>query len=159
MKEIVISHPDINMDPFKSWSHDNPDLREAIVTDLVWNGVTPATHPKAVDLCAGDGSCAAILTSTGWNANNITCIDISRSTSPLVTGVTWQYLDLGELGWRLKGGHQIPESLQPLHHGFDVAMLWFGYLRYEQELFDFFLKPGGHASGLLTAFRDFELTP
>ncbi len=76
MLDIVIDKPRLNeMGIFASYSHNDSLISHALDTQRQKAGITPHDFPRAVDLCAGDGSLARYLVDRGWDPKNITCID------------------------------------------------------------------------------------
>jgi len=159
--EIIIAEPKFNHDPHSSYSYTDRDMRDF---DKLRNfrkyGITSETHPKAIDICAGDGSWARILCDNGWKEENILCVDRYKSGSPLVSGVESNYWDINALGKRLFLEHdqtfsaymrrllsgQIPPEVLEKKGVFDLAVLGFGTLKQslEEEVCNFFVRPKGH---------------
>ncbi len=90
---------------------------------LAKNDVNPASHPTAIDLCAGDGSIARILVDLGWNPDDITCIDLHRSRNPLVTDVRWLHWDLEALLETINDSGPLPGVVEGYKGYFDIAIL------------------------------------
>ena len=108
--------------------------------------VTPATHPRVVDLFTGDGSIAKMIMNMGWQPDNITCIDQCISPTPVVQGVHWEYMYLHSLAHALKYHLAIPSKVEHYRHAFDVVMEWLGYGDPKDIaiLYKFFARPGGY---------------
>jgi hypothetical protein len=124
--EIVIAEPAINHDNYRSYAYEDSTFRSVFQTGLDRRGINPATHPMALDLCAGDGSLARILVDKNWDFGNITCVDRFRTTTPLQEGVNWRYWDLKSLGYSIIDGKELPEEILNFQHKFDVVLLWNG---------------------------------
>lgn len=127
MREIIISDVRVTTEDqyYRRFSMGR-DSQEHIVEQLRVYGITPHTHPKAIDLFAGDGSVAAILKSVGWSEKNISCVDKYFTPTPLVEGVTWYYWNLAELGAAIVFHDEIPADIQRLRNTFDIAISRFG---------------------------------
>jgi len=119
------------------WEHLNRRLDE--------QGISFDTHPQVVDLCAGDGSIAALMVERGWSPRQITNIDLYETSTPLVDGCNWKYLDLGALAWAIECGDSINHEVTRLRHKFNVVTLVQGFLgeEHEESVVNYFLKPGG----------------
>lgn len=144
--EIVIPHPKENTDVFRSYSHGNPEIIREISQLFKHFNVTPATHPRVIDLCSGDGSIARMVIDMGWQSKNMTCVDLYISPTPLVHGVTWEYMNLETLAFALKWEIPLPNQIQKLHHAFDVVTEMQGYV-YPQDITlvsNFFARPQGY---------------
>src|SRR3989344_9234795 len=125
-REIVVSNPGPNKDAFSSWSY--PGGKFILEPQFEIKKITPVTHPKVADLCAGDGSVARILKEMGWKEEDILCIDEARSTTPLVEHVAWKYWNLSELGYALRGDKVISPEIQQHKGRFDMVLMFQGYI-------------------------------
>lgn len=150
MSEIIISNSGLNEDPYRDFSYriQEENFRHSLFGQLMHERVTPITHPKAVDLCAGDGCLARILVDNGWKEANLTCIDRYKSPTPLVPDARWFYWDLEQLYLHLERRLSLPEEVLSFRHQFDIAMLWlggFGLGESGRELLcKYFVKPKGY---------------
>lgn len=124
-------------------------------------GLTPAKYPRVVDLGAGSSPFyKAVLSGQGWEANNLTNIDIELPLPNPVPNSRWLSIDLGAFNRALCGGWPLPEECMELKHGFDFAVMtcgidW-GPERTLPTVGDFLVREGGvlYQNGL--ASRDLE---
>ena len=133
MGELIIENPVNNGNFYRRYAFESLHFRPNFYRFLDLKEITPKTHPKVVDLCAGDGSISKLLTDKGWNPRDLTCVDLYKSPTPLVNGVTWRYWDLEELADHLKILRDIPAQILDLQNTFDFVVLWNGFLRRETE--------------------------
>lgn len=155
MKEVLRAKPRINRDDQRSWSYaSGEDAKMYIAKSWPEAGeVSPLTHPKIADLCAGDGSVAGIFCESGWDPRNILCVDRYRSLTPVVQGVTWGYWDVTELGRRLLHKGSIPPEVSQYQGLFDIVVHDLSGIRRElrQVVCDYLVRPGGlihHSDGI-----------
>ncbi|GAB4158524.1 MAG: hypothetical protein Fur003_2330 [Candidatus Dojkabacteria bacterium] len=152
-ESIVIYSPQINPEDkmFRQWSlqPDSGNINE-IPLLLSTLKVSPDTHPRVCDLCAGDGAVSTILVSNGWLPENITCIDFYKPADNLAQGSKWLYLDLRLLAQYIKLGTPIPPEIEALKGTFDFTILVRGMLRdQEQEaVCKYFTREGGFYANL-----------
>lgn len=110
--------------------------------------VTPETHPKVVELAAGDGPIAKLLVKRGWRPENITCVDRDESPNPMVPGVKWMYIDLPTLyeEYIRKNLNPEPEILA-MKGAFDLVSFcntgW-DMPHLEEKLAEYFKRPSGY---------------
>lgn len=119
--EIVIREPQLNKDPYRDWTThtwENKDFPKYALK----MGVSPSTHPRVADLCAGNGRWAVRFVQNGWLPENITCIDQAIPNPTLVEGLSWLHWNLRELGWRIKTGKPIPEGVERLKGTLDCVV-------------------------------------
>lgn len=148
---IIINEPYPNVDRHRRYSEGSSSVQGRWIVDLVESGeVTPEAFPKAIDLFAGDGSWARRLTQHGWIPEDITCVDIYESPTPLVQGVIWKYMDLLALWRAIKNNVVLPKEVQDLEGKWDLTTMSYGAGLYEDgdrdsELIisNFFTRPGG----------------
>lgn len=151
MAEILITEPRPNRDYRSSYSFNDPFAHEVVRDCFPDWGITPQTHPRAADICAGDGSWARLLVDNGWKPEDILCVDRCRSLGPLVEGVKWEYWDVDALRDRLltarfhlEGPTEIPEGVA-VHQGkFDLVIVLLGAeRRAANEVANYLVRPGG----------------
>ena len=130
MPEIIITNPLLNRDVLRAHSYDTgiTGMRETFPLLLSRQGVTPVTYPRAIDLCAGDGSFARILVDNGWDETNMACVDMFCTSTPLVPRAKWLYWDLESLYSAIVLDKPIPAEVLEYQHQFDIAILWNGGL-------------------------------
>lgn len=152
MHEIIIGNPQVNNDPWRRVTFQAEALVTYIGRILSAKGVTPATHGRVIDLCAGDSSIGKILVENGWNPKDILCIDKKRTETPLVEGLRWEYWDLKELAESLKRDLTLPHEISLRKGKFDLVSCWYGVdQEYDKSLLNeeirllcnFFVSPGG----------------
>jgi hypothetical protein len=151
--EIVIANPRLNTDSYRRWSYGSDP--EGFRSVLAIKGITPISHPKAVDLCAGDGSFARMLVENGWNEEDITCVDRFHTTTPLVSQSTWLYWDLRALASAVMQQLPIPTEVASYRHQFDVAVLMQGEKMdwgEEDIVCEYLVRPGGYIHTLSKLF-------
>ena len=138
---------EVALNPF---AHTDVSYTPEVETDLMRlfneHGITPETHPKAVDLYAGDGSLAKILVKNGWQEENMTCIDMSRSHSPLVRKANWLFWNLDSLDEALQSGVKIPTEVSQTSGQFDISLIYATPMSKEglETIGNFFTKRGGY---------------
>lgn len=144
-RQIVIQNPGLNTDPFRDWTTHTYENQ-----DFPWHikemNISPLTHPKVADLCAGNGRWAVRFVQNGWLPENITCIDQAIPNPSLVRGLTWLYWDLSNLGWSLKFKEPISAEVEQLKGAFDCVVtssggIGFGLL-YEGLVCEFLAREG-----------------
>ncbi len=145
MGELVIENPVINGDPYRRYAWEDSTFKSTLSRWLERRQITPETYPRAVDLCAGDGSISRLLADKGWNANNIVCVDRCKSPRPLLKGVTWRYWDLEVLAAYLAEKREVPDQILEHQNAYDLVILWNGFLRKTTEVgvCNFFVRSGG----------------
>lgn len=143
--EIIIREPQDNEDPTRGWSYNCGSFGMILPASLKLHGITPATHPRIVDLWAGDGSCARIFVENGWQEPNIVCIDMYRSPTPLVPRAQWRYWDLRKLGYVIPYKEFLPPEVLAFKEQFDIAVSMFSYGRPESEnaICELLVRKGG----------------
>ena len=154
--EIIIGHPGLNRDNFRSYSYDNQNDPEGFRGLLELNRVTPSTHPRAIDLCAGDGSFARMLVDNGWQEEDMTCVDIARTETPLVPKATWLFWDVEALSLAILKYTEIPPEIAVYKHRFDIAILMQGegfYDEKENAVCKYLVRPNGYIHNLSTIIR------
>ena len=145
-KEIVIFHPQENTDPLRSFSLTHSGLSSRRFNEFcVAQRITPATHPTACDLFAGQGEMSLILKDHGWDSRNITCIDLCHPNSdgPLVTGAQWLFWDLRELTKAIMRQESLPKAVLENRGKFDLVVMAYNTRLpsdWEHFLTDFFAK-------------------
>jgi hypothetical protein len=150
MREILIAQPLTNTDPYRNYSlQDKKFTNETEVFML--GAITPGNYPKAIDLCSGDGALALFLIQRGWKPENITCVDRYISPTPLVTGVSWLYMDLNLLATALETHEPVPSCIGQLRGAFDVVTHIQGYLQRDEQKYvnEFFIRDKGYLYGYL----------
>ncbi|MFC1790734.1 hypothetical protein ACFLZP_04610 [Patescibacteria group bacterium] len=128
-----------------SYHESEPEFVAALFEEYQ---ITPQSHPRAVELFAGDAPHAAIMTRLGWRARDIVCIDYRRSRDPLVRGVQWRYYDLHHLSLALMVDGEIPGSILSLRQQGDVVIAinqWWRSKETLDQLVNFFCRRGGLA--------------
>ncbi len=144
MAEILITDPFINESCGKSYSSGVG--RKTTLELLRKHNLSPNTHPRVVDLCAGEGSWAKILIERGWDPNHIVCIDRRRPENPPPEGVKWEYWDLRALATSLRNRTPLPKEVAVYRRSFDLAVMTYGLgSREGRPLFKFFVKPQGQS--------------
>lgn len=158
---IIINSPYRNTDRYRRYT--SPDHTAAPyfaaggdtsydiwIPELVKSGkVTAEKFPRAVDLFAGDGSWARRLIDNGWKPENITCIDIYVSPTPLVEGVNWRHMNLVALYEALKKRAILPTEVESLRGGWDLTTMSYGSVLYggdqysDKRISRFFTRPKG----------------
>jgi len=157
---IIIRDPKTNSDIHRRFTSASPlpgleieeyGFEERRLSKVITEGtISPERFPLAVDLFAGDGSWARRLIDRGWAAENITCIDIAKTETPLVDGVNWLYLDLAVLARVTDRGH-LYGQVDQLRGRFDLAFMSYGALSAYRalgtadNLCGFFIRKGGIA--------------
>lgn len=151
MPEIIIRNPILNPDElFRSYSYDTKEIREGM-SEFLARKITKESHPKAIDLCAGDGSYARILVDNGWKGQNMTCVDRFRTRTPLVKDAVWRYWDLEQMAHELQLRQPMPEEITLLKGSFDIAFFWFSrFIKKEDRLLvcRYLVRPDGYISTL-----------
>jgi len=153
MLEIELPHPGINTDKDRRFTYLNKDgIWSEIGKYFDGLGIFAYNYPLAADVCAGDGSVAALLVGRGSSPKDIYCFDKARTLSPLVKRVNWRYWNLYNLGVAIRGGEQLPRNIEKLKGFFDfVAMAQsFGVYEYAHEVCGFLVRAGGivYSSGI-----------
>jgi hypothetical protein len=111
--------------------------------------IDPVRFPRAVDLFAGDGSWAHRLVERGWKAEDVTCIDMARTNTPLVDGVDWVHLDLDLMAQTMMRNERLSAEVNNLRGKFDLAFMSYGrFYMYRggdvaDDLAAFFVRKGG----------------
>ncbi len=143
---IEIENPPINTDVYlKRFSLDfgsEGTLIPTLLRTISQEGITPETHPKAADVCAGVGSIAKIISELGWR--DVTCFDRERVPEP--EWPTWRYLDLASLGRAIIADTPLPEQVERLRYSFDLVLAVQSELssRYLPVVCDFLTRAGGY---------------
>jgi hypothetical protein len=144
-KEIIKKYPTENHEPFNdiSWTHGSLSLTE-FNKFIKKAHVSPATHPTACDLYAGDGGMTAIMTDLGWLSKNITCIDLHKpeSGSQLATGAKWLFWDLEVLVKKIMNKESLPNAVLKQKEKFDIVVMAYGGVKPQSQsvLTEFFAK-------------------
>jgi hypothetical protein len=140
---IIIPNPQLNTDAYRGWGMYDP-LVDRLGAVLQISSISPATHPKAIDLASGDGALAIKLIGLGWKPQDITCVDIAMPNPPMGEGMLWRYWDVDGLGYALAQHNSIPEEIQRLQGRFDVVTTHFGGngtgFRYEGTVVDYLAR-------------------
>jgi hypothetical protein len=149
---IIIENPSHNPDAidYTQWSYRNPITNSEIIRRLQADGIHPNTHPKAVDLYAGDGSIARILSEQGWNPQDITCIDLYLPNDPLVPNAQWIHLNLDNLYHAQQLDQPLPPEAELLRDQFDAVFMSASYIGidHSDKVCEFFVKPDGYILNL-----------
>ena len=145
MSEILISHPEVNQDFQRNYSYRDGWARDMMPVVLRELGISPASHPNAIELFAGDGSWARMLVDNGWNEESLTCIDMRKSPTPLVPKADWLYWDLSQLARALLEHSDLPPEAASLQGKFNLVYSFYGdqSMAAEDALGSFFVSPGG----------------
>ncbi len=146
--KVTIENPELNPidQGLRRWTYELGNrTKKRFVEHLKEDGVTPLTHPKAIDLCAGDGSMAQILIENGWSPKNITCVDQFVTKTPLADGAKWKYINLGALASSLKIEEDLEPEIVQMKGNYDIVTLVQGHMGRveEQAIVKFFTKPNG----------------
>lgn len=145
MGEIVIRKPSLNKDFFRDHTFEDEWLRDRIITDIISGDLTSSRYPLACDFCSGNAYVASLLVGTGWQTENITCVDLYEPDKPFIKGVNWQYWDLMNLGKAIKYKGLLPAEVRKFKESFDIAMMVTGIDTYYSNILRYFLKIGGIA--------------
>lgn len=156
MLEIELANPGTNLDINSSHTFLNkgrgiwPLIEEYL--DIL--EISASDFPRVADLCAGDGSVAALSGERGWFSGNIYCFDKARSLHPLVEGVNWHYWDLCNLGKAIRDGEDLPPNVKNLKGSFDLVVIVqaLGVYEYVHEVCGYLVKPN---SGLVYSDGNF----
>jgi hypothetical protein len=136
-ERIVISDPPPSRTPETHRNAFNYYRWEELLQDWLGETITPQSHPRALELFAGDGPIAEYLYKQGWR--NITCIDFEKSDTHFeASGVAWKYVDLEELLVSINM-HEIPHEIDSLEHSFDIVSATFALRPGKTDLFDMFI--------------------
>lgn len=146
----------INQDVLRRYTYNN-GFAKSIVTRLIDSfGVNKDTHPRVLDLAAGDGSVAAILSEMGWDERQIVCIDKYESPTPLVKSVKWLYEDLELVASVLSDDKEPSKQLQRIHQGFDIVAIMQSPLKqWEEEALVRYFAANTHTFVLSNWFTGF----
>lgn len=144
-RKIIVSNPNINTDAYRNFSEfgfENTHFPRIIKE----RGIYATTHPRAVDLAAGNSPWSVRLINNGWLAENITCIDIAIPDSPFIEGLKWLYWDTNELGHTLASSRPcvLPDEVEKLKEAFDIIVTSYGGIgvgfRHDELVCDFLAK-------------------
>lgn len=133
-------------DWFRRYSYEKDETREMIEEFVRVYRLSPETHPRVLDLHAGDGSFAGILKRLGWPENQMVCLDKYKSPDPLVQGVRWIYVDTSPFTYELMNNNTISyNALSVFKESFDIVGAFQTDLNpdYEEKLCRFFARSGG----------------
>lgn len=141
-------------------SYGGDEYYDAMFAGLVERGeITPEQFPRALDFFAGDGSWARRFVENGWDPQNITCVDIARTETPLVPGARWIYMDLVKLVDYIKTGW-VPGEAEVFRHKWDLVAACYGVMNgymadiaSETLLAQFFVRK----RGAMIVQRDFSI--
>lgn len=152
--KVVIDRPTINMldECYRRWSYTDCEARKIADQLIEDHNLNPDSHPKVIELCAGDGSVLANLRERGWNPENMTAVDKHISPDALVP-CEWLYADLEKFDILLaeKDLKEINDSgLMPYRGQFDAGFLVQGHFmdhgdswQAARRVTQFFVKEGG----------------
>lgn len=143
MGEIIIPNPHINDSWTRRHAHTAGDCAMFMPTIDLW-GLTAQSHPKVVELCAGDGPWAKAFADAGWNPQDITCIDIARTNTPLIDGAKWLHWDLDALAQGIIEDRELPDDVLEYKGRFDIVFLTYGFgISYKDILCEYFVRKNG----------------
>ena len=152
MSNILIENPKVNpeLKKLRQWSNI-PQTKKDILEHLSDWEVKPTTHKKAVDICAGDGTVAALLLEAGWRPEYVLCVDQYQSPTPLVPDdIRWEFLDIQALYNALQSDSELPNTVKQHHGQYDLAIALFGdnlipsAIEVERVICGFFAKESSH---------------
>lgn len=123
--KVLIENPPVNSEydrlnltylrRYSSHEYNSPTFQRLFDQD-----VAPQTHPRVLELGAGDGPAAEFCIGKGWIPTNIICLDKVKSLTPLVAGVSWKYVNLLRLNEALEG-EVIPGDIADMRGVFDIV--------------------------------------
>ena len=124
------------------------NLTDIFHRNLKRSKITPESHPKVLELFAGDGPLADELHQLGWR--DITCVDRAKSPDPIAPKDTqWLYINLWSTAFGLKTGNDI-SKLESMRNRYNIVTATFAIdetvimsHRDIDALCDFFLAENG----------------
>lgn len=136
--DVIIYNPSINIEETRRYTsprqitegfYGGDGHYDAMFARLVSSGeITPEQFPRALDFFAGDGSWARRFVENGWDPQNVTCIDIARTETPLVRQAKWIYMDLAKLVDYIKAGW-VPGEAEVHRHKWDLVAACYGVMQ------------------------------
>ena len=120
-REIIINSPRLNPDYLASRTYQYD--QSLVANKIVGADISPVTHPKAIDLFAGNGSVARLLSEGEWKEENIVCVDLCQPKNPLVERAQWCYWDLIQLLKAISHPESIPEEISQFRRCFDIVAI------------------------------------
>lgn len=145
-REIIIQNPKLNTNPYRRFSYSE-NHKNFVAWKLQEAGIHADTHTHGLDLCAGDGPGAWIMTELGMQKDHILCVDKEAPNPPIVKGIPWLHVDVNEFSRELskESDQRIPLELQPLKHRFDIIISAYPQATESavERVVNFFLQPGG----------------
>lgn len=120
-----------------------PFIREAFTSFLQTHKLSPETHPRILDLCAGDGGLARMAADMGWT--DITCIDKFLPADSLVPTATWLTWNLYNLYTNIRFDDMDASTL-PYRNIFDLVLMAnseLGNIDIEMTVCSFFVNQNG----------------
>lgn len=146
---VLIENPTYNTsDPvYVRYSHISPTrpfIEEALDSFIRTHAISPQSHSRVVDLCAGDGGLAHKVYVRGWR--NITCVDQFLPTEPLVATAAWLTWNLYNLYVNIRHDDMDPDTL-PHRNAFDLVLMGnseLGSNEMELAVSRFFVRPDGY---------------
>jgi hypothetical protein len=147
--ELFISQPPVNtVPPHERRYLLGSAIHEIVAEQLDLAHASPATHPKVLELFAGDAPLSYWLSRRGWS--NFTCIDMAMSPTSLAPdNTTWIYANLQELITRLTNKENVGDfaamanTFDIVTSTFAIQKRYFFPKRDRDILGKFFVREGG----------------
>lgn len=151
MSEVLIRRPQINKEE-ERWrrfsSHEGRKSAERWMNlEFPEHRINPMTHPNVIELAAGDGPIAWLLVNRGWKAENITCVDMYMSPSPMIPRAKWVYLNLSALYDHIWDRTDPEYEVLQMKGIFDLVTFCNSGkgIGDEEQIAEYFKRPGGYA--------------
>ncbi len=118
MAQIEIKNPLINRS-IPDWLENSPWILQGALAILNNAGVDSLSHPRLIELCAGNGLASAAFHAAGWS--EITCVDQYLPTFPRVQA-KWLHWDLNVLSQKLQNQIPLPDKVNLHREQYDLVI-------------------------------------